>query len=266
MALRHVLIAVGVFSVAIAASGQKSQPQTMKAMPIPPDTFEYRVSSSGWADLVSRDRTILVRHDSETTLTVRDARTDTVIFGIWRPPHSITCYAIGPDDNAIAIGTRDGRVDIWDSRSGACDTVLRPRVPSVDWVYYVWQNGYLHLCVAQLSAGRGWDCFPANKMWSGNAILSGDTVAFYEVAPQPLPNNPQPTSYGDGVGGKVYVQAYVDEHGNVLRWHVVRAVPPGLGFETEAARLIQQWKFTPAMQQDRPIGVWIMVPFTFEPK
>jgi len=93
----------------------------------------------------------------------------------------------------------------------------------------------------------------------------------FEVAPKPLPDfSPQPAfpelARTAGVAGKVTVQVYVDKNGDVKKWKIVKADPKGLGFEEEVEKVIKQWKFTPAIQQGNPIGVWVAMPFKFEYK
>jgi periplasmic protein TonB len=89
-----------------------------------------------------------------------------------------------------------------------------------------------------------------------------------EVYPQALSTNPQP-AYPDiakraGVDGTVFAQVYVDRHGDVRKFQVVRVNPRQLGFDDEVLLVIPKWKFTPAIQQGQPIGVWVTIPFKFK--
>ncbi len=59
------------------------------------------------------------------------------------------------------------------------------------------------------------------------------------------------------VSGKVTVQFYVDKKGDVKKACALKATPKGLGFEDAAVKAVLQWKFTPALQCDCPVGVWI---------
>lgn len=93
----------------------------------------------------------------------------------------------------------------------------------------------------------------------------------FEVAPQPLPDfSPQPSfpemAKTAGVQGKVIVQVYVDKRGEVKRYKIVKEDPKDLGFGEEVEKIIMKWKFTPAIQQGNPVGVWVAVPFTFKYK
>ena len=91
----------------------------------------------------------------------------------------------------------------------------------------------------------------------------------FEVPPQPLEGySPQPTfpdmAQRAGVSGKVTAQVYVDKKGEVKKWRIVQAKPPDLGFEQEVEKVLPKWKFTPAIQQGNPVGVWIAIPFNFK--
>ena len=101
------------------------------------------------------------------------------------------------------------------------------------------------------------------------AVPSPDSLVMFEVPPQPLPwpACPQPefpeAAKARGQQGKVVIQVYTDSQGNVRRWKIVREEPAGLGFGFEVLKIIPKWKFTPAIQQGKPVGVWIAIPFNF---
>ncbi len=89
----------------------------------------------------------------------------------------------------------------------------------------------------------------------------------FEVAPAALDIN-LPPAYPEmarisGVSGKVTLKVYVDRHGDVRKWLVLKDDPQGLGFADEALKVIPKWKFTPAIQQNAPVGVWVAIPFVF---
>ena len=65
------------------------------------------------------------------------------------------------------------------------------------------------------------------------------------------------------VGGKVVVQFYVDKKGDVKKTKVIKAEPQGLGFEEAATEAVMQWKFTPALQREYPVGVWVAQTISF---
>jgi protein TonB len=91
----------------------------------------------------------------------------------------------------------------------------------------------------------------------------------FEVPPQPLADFSPKPEYPDvamatGVKGKVVVQCYVDKTGLVKKFQIISAKPPNLGFEEAVSKVIVKWKFTPAIQNGKPIGVWVEFPFNFE--
>ncbi len=91
----------------------------------------------------------------------------------------------------------------------------------------------------------------------------------FEQAPQVVkrvqPNYP-PIAQSAAVGGQVIVQFYVDKNGDVKKAKAIKATPPGLGFEEAAVDAIMQWKFTPALQREHPVGVWVAQTIKFEIK
>jgi len=100
-------------------------------------------------------------------------------------------------------------------------------------------------------------------------IPSYDEFIPFEVPPQPLEGySPQPAfpemAQRAGVSGKVTAQVYVDKKGEVKKWRIVQAKPADLGFEQEVEKILPKWKFTPAIQQGNPVGVWIAIPFNFK--
>lgn len=93
----------------------------------------------------------------------------------------------------------------------------------------------------------------------------------FEVSPQPLPDfSPWPEypeiAQKSGTPGKVIAKVYVNKEGLVKKWMILSAKPEHLGFEEEVAKVIEKWRFTPAIQQGNPVGVWITIPFTFKVK
>jgi len=106
-----------------------------------------------------------------------------------------------------------------------------------------------------------------NELKLEDEIPASDVFTAYEVPPSPIVN--PPPQYPEmaktaGVTGRVVLWVYVDKKGEVRKWEVKKAVPAGLGFEEEAVKAIQKWKFTPAIQQNSPVGVWVAIPINFE--
>lgn len=97
-----------------------------------------------------------------------------------------------------------------------------------------------------------------------------DTVFIpFEIEPVPIPEFCLQPSFPDipktaGMNGKVTIKVWVDRLGHVKKWKIVQATPPDYGFEDEVLKVVPQWRFTPAIQQGRAVGVWVAVPFTFK--
>jgi TonB family protein len=96
------------------------------------------------------------------------------------------------------------------------------------------------------------------------------TFVPYDVPPQPVggfktlqKNILYPQKDLDaGHEGTVIVQAYVDENGDVTKASILKS--PGLAsLDSAALNAVKQTKFTPAMQRDKSIGVWISIPIEF---
>ncbi len=66
-----------------------------------------------------------------------------------------------------------------------------------------------------------------------------------------------------GVEGEVKVMVQVDENGNVTNHKVV---VPLVGCDEAAVTAIKSVKWRPAMQRDRPVKVWVMIPVEFRLK
>jgi TonB family protein len=102
----------------------------------------------------------------------------------------------------------------------------------------------------------------------GDGIPDASEFQPFEVAPQPLPDFYKQPSYPAiaqkaGVKGLVVVQIYVDKKGEVKRHNIVSAKPDNLGFQQEVEKVIYSWKFTPAIQNGSPVGVWVQIPVNF---
>jgi TonB family protein len=98
-----------------------------------------------------------------------------------------------------------------------------------------------------------------------------DSFIFVEVTPQALPDfSPQPKypelALMSKTSGRVFVKAYIDKRGNIKKWQFLKVDPPEMGFEDEVAKVIPQWKFSPAIQQGHATGVWVSIPFNFRMK
>ena len=81
-----------------------------------------------------------------------------------------------------------------------------------------------------------------------------------EVKKQVKPDYPE-IARKAGIEGKVAVNVLVGKDGKVERIGEISG-PEVFHGAAEAAAL--QWEFTPAIQNDRPVRVWVTIPFTFK--
>lgn len=65
-----------------------------------------------------------------------------------------------------------------------------------------------------------------------------------------------------GVQGRVYVLAYVNEKGEVVRAEVQKGI--GAGCDEEAVKAVRAAKFKPGMQRGKPVKVRISIPIRFQ--
>jgi protein TonB len=89
----------------------------------------------------------------------------------------------------------------------------------------------------------------------------------YEVAPEPL--NPKIISdyYPEvarrlGIEGKLFLEIWVDKKGTVRQVIIKKPLHPAI--DEEVRKRAYQLKFSPAMQRDKPVDVWISFPVTFK--
>ena len=66
-----------------------------------------------------------------------------------------------------------------------------------------------------------------------------------------------------GIGGTVVVQLFIDEEGTVLRTLVDRS-SGHTSLDEAALRVANVFEFTPALNLDRVVPVWIAIPITFQ--
>lgn len=65
-----------------------------------------------------------------------------------------------------------------------------------------------------------------------------------------------------GVEGKVFVQAFIDELGNVINARVIKGI--GSGCDEAALNAVKALKFTPAKNQGKPVKVQVTIPIFFK--
>ena len=66
-----------------------------------------------------------------------------------------------------------------------------------------------------------------------------------------------------GIEGTVLVQCFIDKKGNVIKTIVVKGME-GTGLNETAMDALEKTKFKPAIQRDKPVGVWLAIPVIFK--
>lgn len=64
-----------------------------------------------------------------------------------------------------------------------------------------------------------------------------------------------------GIQGRVYINAYVDENGDVKKAEVIKGI--GAGCDEAAIAAVLLTKFKPGKQRDRPVKVQVTIPIKF---
>ncbi|MEE9465078.1 MAG: M56 family metallopeptidase [Candidatus Neomarinimicrobiota bacterium] len=70
------------------------------------------------------------------------------------------------------------------------------------------------------------------------------------------------SAFKAGIEGRVIVQVFITDKGRVVQTKVIEGIPDS-GLDEAAIEALQKTRFTPAMQGDKPVGVWISVPVHF---
>lgn len=65
-----------------------------------------------------------------------------------------------------------------------------------------------------------------------------------------------------GVQGRVFVKAFVDENGNVVKTELLKGI--GAGCDEAAMAAVQNTKFTPGKQRGKPVKVQVSIPIVFK--
>ena len=95
-----------------------------------------------------------------------------------------------------------------------------------------------------------------------------EIVELWRVEKQPVPTNRAVPKYPDiarkaNITGKVFVTALVNKAGKVEQIGKITGPPIFHGAAKTAAL---KWEFEPAIQNDKPVKVWVSLPFTFQLK
>jgi len=65
-----------------------------------------------------------------------------------------------------------------------------------------------------------------------------------------------------GIEGKVFIQVFIDEDGNVVEAKVIKGI--GAGCDAAALDAVKQTKFTPGKQNGKPVKVQVSIPIVFK--
>jgi len=96
-----------------------------------------------------------------------------------------------------------------------------------------------------------------------------DINAFVPVEKEPQPVKRVSPPYPEiakraGVEGKVFIKALVDKEGKVKKAVIFKS--DAEIFNQAALDAVSQWVFTPAVMNNGPVTVWVVVPFNFQLK
>ncbi|NOZ08912.1 MAG: energy transducer TonB [FCB group bacterium] len=103
--------------------------------------------------------------------------------------------------------------------------------------------------------------------WGGlpKATIPAYTYIPREVEPEviiPITAEYPPLAIEAGIEGQVIVLFFIDENGNV-RDAVIQKGIPNTGLDEAALEAVKHSKWKPAMNQDKKVGVWMVVPIDF---
>ncbi len=65
-----------------------------------------------------------------------------------------------------------------------------------------------------------------------------------------------------GIQGKVFVKAFVDEKGNVVKAKIIKGI--GVGCDEAAIAAVMKTKFNPGKQRGKPVRVQVSIPILFK--
>ena len=93
-----------------------------------------------------------------------------------------------------------------------------------------------------------------------------EVVELWKVEKQPVPTKRAVPQYPDiarkaNITGKVFVTALIDKTGKVEA--IGKITGPEVFHEAARAAAVK-WEFEPAIQNDKPVKVWVSLPFTFQ--
>jgi protein TonB len=105
---------------------------------------------------------------------------------------------------------------------------------------------------ADETSGDGIDYFPQHKISVVPGIPTSEVLARIEYPPIPL---------RQGIEAVVYLELFIDHHGNIRRIDVLK--DPGYGFAAAAIAALSGIKCRPAMANGKPVAVRFRYPVRF---
>ncbi|MCY3554576.1 MAG: energy transducer TonB [Gemmatimonadetes bacterium] len=104
-----------------------------------------------------------------------------------------------------------------------------------------------------------------NIVIEDEALPPPDAFTPHETPPAPVyqvqPEYPE-LARKAGIEGRVYIKILVDKEGKVRDALLVRGI--GAGLDESALEAVRQWVYTPAIQNNRPVAVWVAQPVDFK--
>ncbi len=100
---------------------------------------------------------------------------------------------------------------------------------------------------------------------SGPLLAGSGGVSLPEIIPESKlqPEYPELARQAR-LDGRVILQAIVLKNGSVGEVEVLSCTHEGIGFEEAAVDAVNQWRYKPAMQGDKPVDVYFTVRVEFE--
>ena len=78
------------------------------------------------------------------------------------------------------------------------------------------------------------------------------------------PHFPEQAAQAGVLHGVVYVQVVIDLRGRTANAEAVESNPEGLGFEAAAIATVGRYRYTPALQDGKPVAAYLIVPVVFD--
>ena len=97
-----------------------------------------------------------------------------------------------------------------------------------------------------------------NIVIEDDALPTPDEFVAFEIEPKPItPISPEYPELARkaGIEGTVWVKILIDKQGNVRDAQILRGI--GAGLDEAAIKALRSTKYTPAIQNNQPVAVWV---------